>query len=547
MPLHDRRAVPRAALTGGTLATGAVALTSPASAAERTDAARAAEQRAGRRVAVIGSGYGGAVAADRLTRRGIPVDLIEMGVDWDSFPKDGGRTFTSMTKPTSRSVWFETRTDMPFSTLGGFDLINRDVAAGAGVLGIERFEQMKVYVGRGVGGGSLVNGGMAVTPDRAFFEQVLPQVDAAQMYSRYFPEANRALGVQAPATDLVGTAAYYQFARVAASHAAKAGYRTVPVPNVYDWDHMRREGHRRAERSALAQEVIYGNNHGKKSLTRTLLKKALDTGLVNLTSLTEVTGITRQEDGAYRLELKTIDFSGNVLSRSTRVYDRAILAAGSVGTARLLMKAQHDGGVAGLRGNDGIGAGWGPNGNTMLARWLGFGTRTGSLQSTIPALGIRAWDGSQNSVFAEIAPFPAGLETHSNVYLAITNNPNLARFGWDPARGLSLGWTQQMSQPSVAAVRAVFDRINAANPGTRYRGDLFEGGKQFTDYFTYHPLGGAVLGQATDEQGEVRGAPGLFVMDGSLIPGKIGVNPFVTITALAMRSMDRLLEAGRFS
>ena len=102
MPLHDRRAVLRAALTSGTLAAGALALTSPASAAERTDAARAAEQRAGRRVAVIGSGYGGAVAADRLTRRGIPVDLIEMGVDWDSFPKDGGRTFTSMTKPTSR-------------------------------------------------------------------------------------------------------------------------------------------------------------------------------------------------------------------------------------------------------------------------------------------------------------------------------------------------------------------------------------------------------------------------------------------------------------
>ena len=34
-------------ITGGTLAAGAVALTSPASAAERTDAARAAEQRAG--------------------------------------------------------------------------------------------------------------------------------------------------------------------------------------------------------------------------------------------------------------------------------------------------------------------------------------------------------------------------------------------------------------------------------------------------------------------------------------------------------------------
>lgn len=75
---------------------------------------------------------------------------------------------------------------------------------------------------------------------------------------------------------------------------------------------------------------------------------------------------------------------------------------------------------------------------------------------------------------------------------------------------------------------------------------MFEKHKTFSDYFTYHPLGGAVLGEATDLQGEVKGVPGLFVMDGSLIPAKIGVNPFVTITALAERNMDRLVDAQRF-
>ena len=54
-------------------------------------------------------------------------------------------------------------------------------------------------------------------------------------------------------------------------------------------------------------------------------------------------------------------------------------------------------------------------------------------------------------------------------------------------------------------------------------------------------------GEATDLSGELKGAPGLFVMDGSLVPGKIGVNPFVTITALAERNMDRLLAAKRFA
>lgn len=59
--------------------------------------------------------------------------------------------------------------------------------------------------------------------------------------------------------------------------------------------------------------------------------------------------------------------------------------------------------------------------------------------------------------------------------------------------------------------------------------------------FTHHPLGGCVLGRATDAYGRVKGYPRLYVTDGSLVPGSIGVNPFVTITALAERTMARVL------
>jgi cholesterol oxidase len=59
--------------------------------------------------------------------------------------------------------------------------------------------------------------------------------------------------------------------------------------------------------------------------------------------------------------------------------------------------------------------------------------------------------------------------------------------------------------------------------------------------FTYHPLGGCVLGKATDHYGHVKGASRLYVTDGSLVPGSIGVNRFVTITALAERTMARVL------
>lgn len=499
---------------------------------------------AGRRIAIIGSGYGGAVAARSLATAGYACDIIEMGTDWSRMtPTSDGRVHPTMANPNERAGWFLDRTEMPFSNILGSP-INQPIGRAAGILGIERFAAMKVYVGKGVGGGSLVNGGMAVTPKRAFFSSVLPTVDADEMYGTYFPRANTMLGARPPALDVLNYAPHYQFARLGATQARNAKYAVAQVPNVYDWDYMREEVAKNVPRSALAQEVIFGNNHGKKDLTKTVLKDALATGLVRVTPLTEVTDLRRLPDGAYELSLKTIDFKGAVLSRRTAVYDRVVLAAGSVGTTRLLLQAQAKGGLTGL--SPSVGKGWGPNGNVMAARYL-WTKAVGREQSGIPALGIDAWDGSAASVFAEIAPFPTGIETFTSVYLAITNNPNRGTFTWDPTTGsMTLDWNATMAKPSVDALKAVVNRLNTYNGGT-VRSDLFDDGKQYADYFTYHPLGGAVLGEATDLSGEVKGAEGLFVMDGSLIPAKIGVNPFVTITAIAQRNMDRLIAAGRFA
>ena len=69
---------------------------------------------------------------------------------------------------------------------------------------------------------------------------------------------------------------------------------------------------------------------------------------------------------------------------------------------------------------------------------------------------------------------------------------------------------------------------------------------------TAHPLGGCPLGEdylqgAVDEFGRVfagdgRTHDGLFVADGSLIPSALGVNPFLTISALSERIADRLVR-----
>ncbi|HPQ68281.1 MAG TPA: GMC family oxidoreductase [bacterium] len=67
------------------------------------------------------------------------------------------------------------------------------------------------------------------------------------------------------------------------------------------------------------------------------------------------------------------------------------------------------------------------------------------------------------------------------------------------------------------------------------------------DLSAYHPLGTCQMGDdprryVTDPYGEVYDALNLFVCDGSIVPPALGVNPQVTIAALATRTADYLHE-----
>jgi cholesterol oxidase len=63
---------------------------------------------------------------------------------------------------------------------------------------------------------------------------------------------------------------------------------------------------------------------------------------------------------------------------------------------------------------------------------------------------------------------------------------------------------------------------------------------------TAHILGGAIVGAdptsgVIDARHEVFGYPGLFVIDGAAVPGNLGVNPSLTITAMAERAASLML------
>ncbi|WP_455713038.1 GMC oxidoreductase [Streptomyces pseudovenezuelae] len=486
---------------------------------------------------VVGSGYGASVAALRLGQAGIRTLVLEMGRLWNTAGSDG-KVFCNTANPDQRSMWFRTRTEAPLATFLWLDVVNKDISLYPGVLDRVRFSDMSVFVGRGVGGGSLVNGSMAVTPLQSYFAEQFPTVDTAEMYGTYFPRARAMLGVNTVDPAWFESTEWYRFSRVSRKHAQNTGLKTTFVPSVYDFGYMQREAAGTATKSALGQEVIYGNNFGKKSLDKTYLASALGTGNVTIHTLEKVTGISRASDGTWVLSAERIDYSGAVVETKQYGCTYLFLGGGSLGTSELLLRSRQSGTLPALDAS--VGAGWGPNGNTMLGRANHLWDTVGANQSTMPVMGIDDWANADNPVFAEIAPLPTGLEHWVSLYLAITKNPQRARFSYGSG-GLSLDWSAAQSAVSSGMAKKLFDRINSAN-STIYRYDLFgTPSRVFADDFTYHPLGGCVLGKATDNYGRVKGYSRLYVTDGSLVPGNIGVNPFVTITALAERTMARVL------
>lgn len=478
------------------------------------------------------------MAALRLGEAGVQTLVLEMGQLWNTAGSDG-KIFCNMTSPDKRSMWFKTRTEAPLATFLWLDVINKNITAYPGVLDKVKYTDMSVYVGRGVGGGSLVNGGMAVTPSRSYFQEILPQVDADAMYGTYFPRANAMLGVNNISSTWFESTEWYQYARVSRDQAVKTGLKTTFVPNVYDFAYMQREAAGTATKSALATEVIYGNNYGKRSLDKTYLAAALGTGNVTIQTLTRAKKIRRDTDGTYIVTVDRIDTTGAVVETREIGCAHLFLGAGSLGTTELLLRARDTGTLPNLSSK--VGAGWGGNGNIMLGRANYTWNPTGANQSTIPAMAIDDWANAANPVFAEIAPLPAGTETWASLYLAITKNAERGNFTYNAATDAAvLNWARSQNQPSVTAAKTLFDRINSAN-STIYRYDLFGDTRAFADDFCYHPLGGCVLGQATDIYGRASGYSGLYVTDGALIPGSTGVNPFVTITALAERNMAQVL------
>lgn len=489
---------------------------------------------------IVGSGYGGAVTALRLAQQGHSATMLEMGRLWNTPGKDG-KVFCKPFSPDERAMWFKDRITAVFSTIGGVIPVSSllKVPVAAGILDVVSSPNMDVYLGRGVGGGSLVNLAMLITPYRETLQRILPSsISVDEMYNTYYPRALEGLRGNKIRPAYYQTSAYHRYARVACAQAAKAGFPWRSLDSGYDMAYMEQEEAGTVPKSALGSEGGFGNNYGKSSLDKNYLAEAVGTGRVRIQPLTEVTSVSRAGDGRYLVSTRQIDVLGNVLATRVISCDRLFLGGGSMGTTQLLVKCRATGTLPNL--NEHIGTRWSSNGEIFMVR--NVFTSTGAKTSVLPCTGIDALDHRNQQVYSMNIAMPLGIDTFSTAHITMTRTPELGRFSYDAqAQKSVLQWSATAKDEPVTSARAVYDKINRANGATYNKSWFGGGGKTVGDNATYHPLGGCPIGLATSDIGEVKGYPGMYVMDSSMFPDSLVANPALSTAAFAERNIERII------
>lgn len=329
-----------------------------------------------------------------------------------------------------------------------------------------------------------------------------------EMYDVYYPRALRYLQAAQVPADLID-ADVYQYLRVGIAHAEAIGIDPVRVTSGY----------------------------GKLSLDKTYFAEAMGTGLLTIHTLHEVKRITKA-NGRYVIHAREIDVDGKVLEEREVPCASLFLCAGTVGSTELLVRARERGDLPDL--NQSIGTGRGPNSDIFVARDNTAAYPTGPIQATVPSSAFYTRDHNDKHVFSMIIPFGIGLETCISFNIVMTESNEAGHFVYDSDRdAVNLIWQAGQNDPAVESAHSIFGRMNDAT-GSTYNETLF-GGPTFRDSHTYHPLGGCPLGRATDDYGRIPDHPGLYVLDGSLIPIGIGANPSLTIAALSERCIERII------
>lgn len=521
---------------------------------------------------VIGSGFGGAVAACRLAENGMRVLVLERGRRWT--PKTYPRT--------PADAWIFDN-DAPERRNGWIDL--------------RLWKNMAVVQGAGIGGGSLIYANVSVQAHPELFEHGWPPEITFDTLKPYYDRVGRMLNVQTlPERQATRR---YNLVRDAAEAIGKgARFRAVPLAVTFsdDWSYDLAEPHdqrhSRAWINAQGQEqgtCIHCGNcdigcpvKAKNTLDLNYIPWAERHG-AEFRPLHVVTHIKPVAEG-YQIGFDRIDRGARI--RGAVTAPRLILAAGSLGSTELLLRArdQHKT-LPAISWR--LGKGWSCNGDFLTPTAYPGRDVSPTRGPTISAA-IDFLDGSEGGqrFFIEDGGIPDLLGNllagHSQSWRSrrrnralhrvlghLVNNRDplsclmpwfaqgidaadgqlrLARSWWRPFSGrrLTLDWNPAHTEPVMNAIVAMHVKLARASGGTPAVPVTWSWLKNL---ITPHPLGGCNMGTSpangvVGHTGEVFGYPGLYVADGAIVPEALGLNPSRTIAALAERISDHIVLRG---
>jgi cholesterol oxidase len=375
---------------------------------------------------------------------------------------------------------------------------------------------------------------MTLQPTEEVFAEVLPMLDYGELNQTYYPRVANMLSIATIPDDVLNSKNYLSN-QLFIQHIEAAGLTPTKIPMPIDWNYARQELQGVMKPSYTTGDVIYGvNNGGKHSLDVTYLAQAQATGLVEIATLNVVQEVALNAQGKWVVTANQITTGGTVVQQNVITADAVFMGAGVAGTTRLLMRAQAKGTIPDLP--NGLGTQMGTNGDRIYS-WTDLAQNTGALQGGPACVGYMDWSDPTKAVTIVHGPIPIPIESHIMSIIGYGVTPVRGTFQYNSSTDdIMLTYPKDTETDLNNAILAKINQITGATPGVLLdTTDL--------DSTTFHPLGGAPMGSVCDQYGRVQGHKGLYVMDGSLIPGSAGAcNPSMTIAALAERNITTIMN-----
>src|SRR5512143_2667831 len=283
-------------------------------------------------VVVIGSGYGGGIAASRLARAGQQVCVLERGKEFlpGEYPD------------TEIEALAEVQVRLPEQVIG----------PRTGLYDIRINDDMSVLIGCGLGGTSLINANVASRPERRLFDDpVWPQAfrdDVDTVLAQCYDRAEEMLGSNPYPADIPATPK--MLAHEKSNSALNGKFYRLPI-NVTFKDGVNKAGVQQ-QACNLCGDCMSGCNHGaKNTVLMNYLPDAKRHG-AEIFTLVEVRHLERQAN-QWLVHYQHLDTGLEGFAAPTAIVsaDVVTLAAGTLGTNEILLRSK----AAGLPLSDRLG------------------------------------------------------------------------------------------------------------------------------------------------------------------------------------------------